>query len=80
MIDYETFCQIHRLHKKGLKVSQIAEELKLDPQTVDKWINQASYKPRQTAKRSSKLDPFKGQIVAMLERHPYLNVTHKNWC
>ncbi len=71
MIDYETFCQIHQLHKKGLKVSQIAEELKLDPQTVDKWINQASYQPRQTARRASKLDPFKGQIVAMLERHTY---------
>jgi transposase len=71
MIDYETFCQIHQLHQKGLKVSQIAEELKLDPKTVERWINQARYQPRQTPKRPSKLDPFKGQIVAMLERHPY---------
>ena len=71
MIDYETFCQIHQLHQKGLKVSQIAEELKLDPKTVEKWINQARYQPRQTPERPSKLDPFKGQIVAMLERHPY---------
>lgn len=72
MIDYQTFCQIHLLHdQKGLKVSQIAEELKLDPETVSKWIGQARYQPRQASKRDSKLDPFKGQIVAMLERYPY---------
>jgi transposase len=72
MIDYETFCQIRRLHdQKGLKVSQIAEELKLDPKTVEKWIHQTRYQPRQTPRRPSKLDSFKGQIVAMLERHPF---------
>ena len=72
MIDYETFCQIRRLHEQqGLKVSQIAEALHLDPKTVDKWVQQTRYQPRQAAKRSSKLDPFKGQILAMLERHPY---------
>lgn len=72
MIDYETFCQIRRLHdQKGLKVSQIAEELKLDPKTVDKWIHQTRHQPRQTPKRPSRLDSFKGQIVAMLERHLY---------
>jgi len=72
MIDYETFCHIRRLHdQRGLKVSQIAEELKLDPKTVDKWVHQPRYQSRQTPKRPSKLDPFKGQIVALLERHPY---------
>lgn len=72
MIDYETFCQIRRLRdQKGLKVSQIAQELKLDPKTVEKWIHQTRYQPRQTSKRPSKLDRFKGQIVALLERHPY---------
>lgn len=72
VIDYETFCQIRRLHEqKGLKVSQIAEALHLDPKTVDKWVQQTRYPPRQATKRPSKLDPFKGQILAMLERHPY---------
>lgn len=72
MIDYQTFCQIRQLHdQKGLKASQIAQELKLDPKTVAKWIDQTRYQPRQTMQRPSKLDPFKGQIVAMLERHPY---------
>lgn len=72
MIDYPTYCQIHLLHQqKGLKVSQIAQELKLDPKTVAKWIEQSQFQPRPTPKRPSKLDPFKGQIVALLERHPY---------
>ena len=72
MIDYSTFCQIHLLHEqKGLKSSQIAQELSLHPQTVEKWIAQSSFQLRKSSKRSSKLDSFKGQIVAMLERHPY---------
>ena len=72
MIDYQTFCQLRQLYdEKGLKVSQIAAELKLDPKTVSKWIEQPRYQPRQGPKRASKLDSFKGQIAAMLERHPY---------
>jgi len=60
------------LHEqKGLKASQIAQDLSLNPKTVEKWIAQASFQPRKSSKRSSKLDSFKGQIVAMLERHPY---------
>ena len=72
MIDYPTFCQIHLLHEqKNLKASQIAEELQIDPKTVEKWIDQPTFHPRKSPPRSSKLDAFKGQIVAMLERHPY---------
>ena len=72
MIDYSTYCQIHLLHEqKGLNASQIAQDLSLNPKTVEKWIAQASFQPRKSSKRSSKLDSFKGQIVAMLERHPY---------
>ena len=72
MIDYQTFLQIRLLHdQKKLKASQIALELNLDPKTVEKWIDQPRYEPRKSSKRPSKLDPFKGQIVGMLERHPY---------
>src|SRR5829696_8602657 len=72
MIDYETFCRLRELHdEKGLKVSQIAAELHLDTKTVERWIDQPTYRPRHGIKRASKLDSFKGQIAALLERHPY---------
>ena len=72
MIDYQTFCRLRQLYdEKRLKVSQIAAELQLDAKTVQKWIDQPTYQPRQGTKRPSKLDSFKGQISALLERHPY---------
>lgn len=72
MIDYETFCQLRQLHDvKGLKASQIAAALDLDPKTVEKWIDRPTYQHRKQPKRPSKLDGFKGQIAALLERHPY---------
>lgn len=72
MIDYQTFQQIRCLHdQKQLKASQIALELNLDPKTVQKWIPIQRYRPRKASQRSSKLDPFKGQILALLETHDY---------
>ncbi len=72
MIDYRTFCRLRQLHdEQGLKVSQLAETLELDPKTVEKWIDQPTYRSRQPARRPSKLDGFKGHIAALLERHPY---------
>ena len=44
MIDYQTFCRLRELYdEKGLKLSQIATELQLDPKTVAKWIEQPTY-------------------------------------
>ena len=72
MIDYQTFCQIRLLHdQRKLSISQIAAELELSPLTVAKWVQIPTFQQRKSPKRSSKLDPFKGQIVAMLERHAY---------
>lgn len=71
MIDYETYCRIRLLADKGLKASQIAAELRLDLKTVEKWMARESFQQRQSPKRSSKLDGFKSQIIALLDRHPY---------
>jgi transposase len=72
VIDYPTFCRLRALaDQKHLTVPQIAAELHLDPKTVAKWVTRPTYQQRQRAKRASKLDPFKGQIVRMLERHRY---------
>jgi transposase len=72
MIDYQTFEQI-RLYadQQGLKVAQIARLLNLDERTVTHWIGQKTYHPSKRAKRASKLDSFKGQIVRLLESYPY---------
>jgi len=72
VIDYPTFCRLRELaDQKHLTVAQIADELHLDPKTAAKWVARPTYRQRQRAQRPSKLDPFKGQIVKMLERHRY---------
>lgn len=72
MISYELFCQIRQLaDHQQLNAAQIAAQLHLDGKTVAKWMNRPNYQQRQKVKRPSKLDPFKGQIVALLETHPY---------
>lgn len=72
MIDYHCFCQIKHLQAhQGLNASQIARALTLDPRTVAYWLGQEHFRPRKSAPRSSKLDPFKPEIVRLLERSPY---------
>ena len=72
MIDYETYVQIRNyFEKEHLKYSQIADALNLDIRTVAKWANEERYRPRKSGERKSKLDPFKADIIRMLETHPY---------
>jgi len=72
MIDYATFHQIHHLHDTDhLNQAQIATALNLDEKTVATWLACDQYHPRQSSKRPSKLDPFKGSIVRLLQTHPY---------
>ena len=72
MIDYELFCKIQMLHKQeGLTVGQIGIKLDLDPRTVGKWLAQEKYRARKSSRRVSKLDPYKDEIIRMIEYHPY---------
>jgi transposase len=72
MINYAIFCQLRELaDQKHLTVAQIATALNLDLKTVAKWVKRPQYRRRSSAKRVSKLDDFKGRIVAQLERHAY---------
>jgi len=72
MIDYETFMKIKTGHEqKGLTSPQIAKELAIDERTVRKLLNQKRYCPRKSSRQSSKLDPFKDDIIRLLETHPY---------
>lgn len=72
MIDYETYVQIRNYSERdGLNHSQIADALGLDQRTVARWVNEKRYQPRKSAQRQSKLDPYKNDILRMLEKHPY---------
>jgi transposase len=72
MIDYQTYCQIrHLFTEKCLGLRQIARELKLGLNTVRKWARRESFQKAKAPKRSSKLDPFKGEIIRLLEQHDY---------
>lgn len=72
MINYETYCEIVRLHNQHkLKCHQIADKLSLDVRTVIYWIEEGQYRQRRKARRPSKLDPYKPQIVQCLEKYSY---------
>ena len=72
MIDYACFCQMKHLHThEGLNASQIAKTLTLDPRTVSHWLAQEHFRPRKPRQAPSKLDPFKPELVRLLERYPY---------
>jgi transposase len=71
MIDYHRFSQINSLHAhQGLNVAQIADALSRDPRTVAYWLRQERFRPRKSRPRASKLDPFKPQVIQMLEKYP----------
>jgi len=72
MIDYETYVRIRNYFTRdGLNISQISNELGLDQRTVARWASEKRYLPRRTDSRASKLDPYKNDIIQMLEKHPY---------
>jgi len=72
MIDYETFQKIHQCCKRdGLSIAQTASLLGLDERTVARWSVTPQFSQRRAARRASKLDPFRSQIVRLLHQHPY---------
>jgi transposase len=72
MISYETYCKIRDSHEREkLTIAQTARALGVHAQTVAKWVKRSEFRARQPAPRISRLDPFKAQIVRLLETHPY---------
>jgi transposase len=72
VVDYETFCRIRdHLGRQKLTVAQTARALSLSPHTVAKWAAVEQFRVRAGVPRTSKLDPFKSQIVRWLDAHPY---------
>src|SRR3990167_7776431 len=72
MINYETYCKIRDCYEREhLTIAQTARALGVHAQTVAKWVKRSQFRARQSAPRISRLDPFKAQIVRLLETHPY---------
>ena len=71
MINYETYHRIRLLTQQGVTAPQIAADCRLDERTVRYWQAQEVYRPRQTLKRPSKLDPYMGRLSRWLAEHDY---------
>lgn len=57
---------VHRLHREGVPISEIARRLRRSRTTIHKWLKEGETK--KPAKRASKLDPFRAYIESRLER------------
>jgi transposase-like protein len=72
MISYEMYCKIRDCRdRQRLTISQTARVLGLHRGTVAKWLATAQYRRRASPPRASRLDPFKAQVVRLVETHPY---------
>ncbi len=72
MISYEIWCKIRDyIDRQHMSQAQIAQALNLHPRTVSSWAKLLHYEERKVVPRASLLDPFKGQIVRLLDTHPF---------
>lgn len=67
MIDRQTVFEIHRLHNLGWKERKIARKLRLSRPTVKKYIENPEPARQRNISRTSKLDPYRDRIKALLE-------------
>jgi transposase len=71
MINYETYARIGMLTQQGLTPSQIAADCGMDERTIRFWQEQDSYRPRQSPRRPSKLDPYRQLVTRRLAEHDF---------
>ncbi|WP_197205645.1 IS21 family transposase [Cytobacillus firmus] len=71
------YIKIHELHKRKIKVAQIAKELKVSRPTVYKYLemtfDEATAYNEQPLGKKKKLDHYKDWILAWLEEYPHLS-------
>ncbi|WP_371017948.1 IS21 family transposase [Pseudalkalibacillus sp. JSM 102089] len=71
------YVKIQELHKRKLKIAQIAKELKISRPTVYKYLamsfDEARAYTEQPLGRNKKLDSYKDWILAWLEEYPHLS-------
>ncbi len=68
MIKNGEFYMIHEMRKRGMSITQIAEELGRDRKTIRKWLQKSEPVPYQRqVTRPGKLDPFKDYILQRMQ-------------
>ena len=71
-MDYATFQKIkHWLGVEHWTMGQVARELRLNIKTVSLWAKREAFERKKEKKRTSRLDPFKGDVARWLEQHPF---------
>lgn len=68
------YIEIQQLHKRKMKIAQIAKHLKITRGTVYKYLNMSFEEAQEylgnPLKKPKKLDPYKDWIIAWLEEYP----------
>jgi transposase/uncharacterized membrane protein len=72
MIDERTIFEIHRLHHEGQSVREIAGRLCISRDSVAKYLTEPN-RQKPVIERPSKLDPFKPEILRLLDIDPTAN-------
>ena len=75
MIDRRTVFEIHRLNNSGYSGREIASQLRVDRETVSKYINNPDPQPKSRKQQPSKLDPYRDKVSAMLQEYPAIKAT-----
>jgi transposase len=69
VIDRRTIFEIHRMFHEGYKVRQIARTLKVSRESVQRYLDNP-HPPRPVVTRTSKLDPFREELLRLLNQDP----------
>jgi len=72
MMRYEQFVHLrHLLDVEHCSVAQTAQAVAIDIKTAQVWATRTAYPGRTPRPRPGVLDPYKGDVVRLLHRHPY---------
>jgi transposase len=70
MIDRRIVFEIHRLKDIGLSIREIARHLKIDRESVSRYLKDPDPRPRIRPGRPSKLDPYREKIQEIVSAYP----------
>lgn len=68
MISKRVLFEIHQLDSQGHSQRTIAKQLRIDRQTVAKYLADPDITAKKRAPKLSKLDPYRDRIKLMLEQ------------